>query len=104
VYEYTVHLQTLGIIKEMPTPLESRTHSVYHAIVKTGQIYTDLMGRFPQQSSRGKTYITILYNYDSSNIITAPMKIRSDKVMAAVLKPPRRHGSRWPQTQAPEIG
>jgi hypothetical protein len=37
------------------------------------------MGWFPQQSSRCKNCITVLYDYDSNSILNAPMKTHSDK-------------------------
>jgi hypothetical protein len=63
-------------------PAEPREHHLYAAIVTheeiTGQIYTDLTGRFPQQSSHGNKYILVLYDYDSNAILAHPIKNRSD--------------------------
>jgi hypothetical protein len=39
------------------------------------------MGRFPTTSLSGKTYILILYDYDSNSILSYPMKNRGDKEM-----------------------
>jgi len=44
----------------------------------TGQISTNLTGRFPVASSRGNKYLLVLYNYDSNSILTDAMKNRSD--------------------------
>ena len=43
----------------------------------TGQIYTDLPGCFPTKSSRGHSYILVLYDYDSNAILAEPMKSRT---------------------------
>jgi hypothetical protein len=58
-----------------------RTHHVFAAVhdTTTGQISTDLTGRFPTTSSRGNKYILVLYDYDSNAILTEPMQNRSDK-------------------------
>jgi hypothetical protein len=57
-----------------------RTHHVFAAVhdTTTGQIATDLTGRFPNTSSRGNKYILVLYDYDSNAILTEPMRNRSD--------------------------
>jgi hypothetical protein len=51
------------------------------AIEATGQIYTDQAGRFPTTSSRGNTYIMILYDYDSNAILAEPLKSKSEGEM-----------------------
>jgi hypothetical protein len=43
-----------------------------------GHTYTDLTGGFPKTSSRGYTYILVLYDYDGNSIQAEPMKNRSD--------------------------
>lgn len=57
-----------------------RTHQVFAAVIATttGEIATDLTGRFPTTSSRGHKYILVLYDYDSNAILAAPMRNRSD--------------------------
>jgi hypothetical protein len=56
-----------------------RTNVVYAAIHELeGHTYTDLTGRLPTRSSRGYKYILVLYDYDSNNIQSEPMKSRSD--------------------------
>ena len=59
--------------------VEPVTQFVYAAVVhtETGQIYTDLTGRFPHQSSRGNNYIFVLYDYDSNAILATAIKTRS---------------------------
>ena len=67
-----------------PSPLDQgvRTHALYAATISynqpTGKLYTDLMGRFPVQSSRGHKYILVAYNYDSNSIHVRPLKSRND--------------------------
>jgi hypothetical protein len=40
--------------------------------------YTDLTGRFPTVSSRGYTYILVLYDFDTNNLLAEQMKSKSD--------------------------
>jgi hypothetical protein len=49
-----------------------------------GMILTDQTGRFPVKSSKGKSYIMVLYNYDSNGILATTMKSRKapDLVLA----------------------
>jgi len=55
--------------------LNIKTHQIFAATIEvTGQISTDLTGRFPVTSSRGNKYLLVLYNYDSNSILTAAMK------------------------------
>ena len=67
-----------------PSPLEKglSTHALYAATIcynePTGKLYTDLMGRFPVQSSRGHKYILVTYNFDSNSIHVKPLKSRHD--------------------------
>jgi hypothetical protein len=53
------------------------TQYVHAATIYAGQIYTDQTGRFPVVSSKGNTYIMILYDYDSNAILAQPIKDRS---------------------------
>jgi hypothetical protein len=41
-----------------------------------GMILTNQTGRFPVKSSKGKSYIMVLYNYDSNGILATMMKSR----------------------------
>ena len=41
-----------------------------------GMISTDQTGRFPVKSNKGKSYIMVLYNYDSNGILATTMKSR----------------------------
>ena len=67
-----------------PSPLKNglNTHALYAATMcynePTGNLYTDLMGRFPVQSSRGHKYILVTYNFDSNSIHVKPLKSRHD--------------------------
>ena len=42
-----------------------------------GMISTDQTGRFPVKSLKGKSYIMVLYNYDSNSILATSMKSRT---------------------------
>ena len=63
-----------------PSPLEKglSTQAMYTATIcynePTGRLYTNLMGRFPVQSSRGHKYILVAYNFDSNSIHVKPLK------------------------------
>jgi hypothetical protein len=72
------------------TDLDTRikTNCIYAATIDAGQIYTDQNGRFPVVSSKGNTYIMVLYEYDgyvilkeSIKYITAAELLRSFQVM-----------------------
>jgi hypothetical protein len=39
-----------------------------------GQLYTDLTGKFPVRSSKGKSYVMVYYIYDCNYIKVTPMK------------------------------
>jgi hypothetical protein len=53
-------------------------HQCFAAIVEpTGQIFTDLTGRFIAPSSNGNNYLVVLYDYDSNLIWAEPIKSRS---------------------------
>eukprot|EP00978_Attheya_sp_CCMP212_P021146 scaffold61395_cov46-Attheya_sp.AAC.2 len=70
---------------QSPIIQENKTNTVYLAIIDpkdpSGNIYTDLCGRFPILSAQGNQYIFILYDYDSNAILSRAMKNRSDKEM-----------------------
>jgi hypothetical protein len=57
--------------------LGSKTHLVYAVVLDQGQLYTDLMGRFPVRSSKGNWYVMICYSYDCNYVNAVPMKSRS---------------------------
>ena len=56
-----------------PTPITTRTHTIYAVIVNPkqppGNSFSDLTGQFPIQSNRGANYIFVLYDYDSNTIL-----------------------------------
>jgi hypothetical protein len=54
-----------------------KTQFVYAATIDAGQIYTEQTGRFSVVSSKGNTYIMILYDYDSNAILVQPIKDRT---------------------------
>ena len=41
----------------------------------------DLTGRFPHTSSRGNTYIFLMYDYDTNAILLEPIKNRQAKTI-----------------------
>jgi hypothetical protein len=45
-----------------------------------GMISTNQTGRFPVKSSKGKSYIMVLYNYDSNGILATTMKSRKHQI------------------------
>jgi hypothetical protein len=59
----------------------SKTEFVYATIVDFGQIHSDLTGRFPTTSAKGNKYVLVLYDYDTNNVLTEPMKSRGDQEM-----------------------
>ena len=63
-------------------PQEShKTQEIFIALFATdthGVVYTNLMGKFPHQSSSGMKYILILYHYDSNAILLKTLRNRSD--------------------------
>jgi hypothetical protein len=56
-----------------------KTDFVYATIVDAGQIHSDLTGQFPTTFSKGHKYVLVLYDYNTNNILTEPMKNRGDK-------------------------
>jgi hypothetical protein len=60
---------------------EDKCRYLYAATMETGQIYTDITGRFPTPSHSGNKYILVLYDYDSKSVLTAPMKNRGYREM-----------------------
>ena len=59
-----------------------RTHALCAATISynqpTGNLYSDLTGRFPVQSSSGHKYILVAYNFDSNSIHVRHLKSRHD--------------------------
>jgi hypothetical protein len=54
-----------------------KTQFIYSATIDPGQTYTNQTGIFPVVSSKGNKYIMILYDYDSTAILTQPIKDRT---------------------------
>ena len=77
------------------TPITTRTHTIYTAIVNpkqpTGNSFGDLTGRFPIQSNRGANYIFVLYDYDSNAIIVRPLRNRSAQEIQRVFTTVHAH-------------
>jgi hypothetical protein len=67
-------------IEKQQTPdthLGTKTHLVYAVVADQGQLYTDLTGKFPVRSSKGKSYVMLCYIYDCNFIKVVPVKSRS---------------------------
>jgi hypothetical protein len=66
------------IEKQQPTDtdLVTKTH-IYAVVVDQGQLYTDLTGKIPVQSSKGNSYVMVCYIYDCNYVKVVPMKPRS---------------------------
>jgi hypothetical protein len=60
-----------------PLGSEEKTHLVFAVILDHGQVYTDLTGAFPTQSSRGNNGLIICYSYDANYIRPITMKSKS---------------------------
>jgi hypothetical protein len=73
--------EAIGLDDITPEAANVKTHQVFAAMVDVGNVYGDLTGRLPIQSSSGQQYILTLYDYDSSTISTEPMKNRTNKEM-----------------------
>ena len=62
----------------------SRTHHIFaDCRPVTGQIFSDLPGRFVIPSFRGNDYMLVVYDYDSNIILAEPMKNRTAKSTVA---------------------
>ena len=56
-------------------------------IASTGNTFSDQTGRFPVTLSKGNTYIMIMYDYDSNNILGEALKSRTgDEILRAFTK------------------
>jgi hypothetical protein len=65
-----------GLSSPQPPPT-TRSHAIYvDCQPATGQIHSDLTGRFLTASSRGNSYLLVVYDYDSNYIHAEPMKSR----------------------------
>jgi hypothetical protein len=70
-----------------PTPTTTRTHHLYTDFASTtGQIFTDLTGRFIQPSSMGNSDMLVVYEYDSNFIHVEPMKNKTGPEILAAYK------------------
>jgi hypothetical protein len=61
---------------------KDKCHYIYAAILETSKIYSDLIVIFPKTSLSRNKYISMLYDYDSSSVLSALMKNRGYKEMA----------------------
>jgi hypothetical protein len=58
-----------------------KTEFVYATIVDSGQINSDLTGRFPTTSTKGNKYVLVINDYDTNSVLTEPIKSRGDQEM-----------------------
>jgi hypothetical protein len=61
----------------IPAGSGNKTHLVYAVLVDQGQLYTDLIGKFPVRSSKGNWYVMLCYVFYCNYIKVVPMKSRS---------------------------
>ena len=62
----------------LPVEAPVQSHIAYTRVVElTGKVFADQTGCFPVISNRGIKYICVLYDYDSSAILSEPIKLRS---------------------------
>ena len=67
--------------------LETRSNHVFTNIIDPQEhIATELTGRLPATSNRGKKYLFILYKYNSNCILVCPMKNRTEKEFIPVFQ------------------
>jgi hypothetical protein len=67
-------------IEDVPTTdtnLGTKIHLVYAVLVDQGQLYTDLMEKFPVRSSKDNSYVMVCYVFDCNYVKVIPMKYRS---------------------------
>jgi hypothetical protein len=70
-----------------PAPSTIRTGHIYADFAaSTGQIFTDLTGRFIQPSSHGNSDMLVVYKYDSNFIHVEPMKNKTGPEILAAYK------------------
>jgi hypothetical protein len=48
----------------IPEDNGDKTNVFYTGVIGQGQLYTDLTGRFPQQSIKGNWYVMVVYSFD----------------------------------------
>jgi hypothetical protein len=90
--------------KQQPpdTDVGTKTHLVYAVVVDQGQLYTDLTGKFPVRSRKGKYYIMLCYIYDCNYFKVHPYKFKVRLGMGNRIRqhPSGAHSQRF-QTKAP---
>jgi hypothetical protein len=64
---------------EVVTPVITGVKSdmVYTVVLDQGHLNTDLMGRFPERSSKGSWYTMMVYSFECNCVMPVAMKIRS---------------------------
>jgi hypothetical protein len=67
----------------------SRTHHCFAATIsttQTGQVFSDLTGRFLTPASSGATQVFVLYDFDSNSIHAIPLKSKSAQDITSAYK------------------
>jgi hypothetical protein len=91
---------TSDLEDEVVTPIGTgeKTHLVCAVVIDQGQLYTDLTGRFPMRSSKGKWYAMVVYSFDCNYIKPVTMKSKSTsewlKAFGGIFQELRSHGLR----------
>ena len=71
--------------ENFPEKIQDRTNNLFistlHPILQQSsdlkeKAFMDLTGRFPHKSSRGNTYLFVLYDYNTNAILFEPLKTR----------------------------
>ena len=74
------HEELLASNDSFPEKFKTKTSSCFYTIydlAKETKTYTDLTGKFPNQSSKGNNYIFVAYNYDGNAILVEPISNRN---------------------------
>jgi hypothetical protein len=62
---------------DMDLDYRIKTNYIYAATINAGHIYTAQTDRFPVISSKGNTYIMVLYEYGGNAILAEQIKTRA---------------------------
>jgi hypothetical protein len=90
-----------------PASLGTKTHLMYTVVIDQGQLYMDLMVRFPVRSSKGKWYVMMCYSYDCNYVKSVPMQSRyTSEWLKAYGRIHQELTSKWfkPKIQNPNTG
>ena len=80
-------------IEFSPAKLKEKTNNLFLSIMQPlvynqhelkQKAYMDLTGRFPHKSSRGNSYLFVLYDYNTNAILFEPLKTRQAREITTV--------------------